>query len=138
VGIYVSMTESPVGGALGVVIRVCPGRFRVMEEVCRVAVRRVTLRTVPPEVARSGTETYGPHVSHLKSICSHFATPNDSSFRRPSRFPGSLAVRRGGDIPKATERSRTRPRLSMPVMGLTGMLKVFAGVIGFGVDCGLV
>jgi hypothetical protein len=57
------MTESPVDGALSVVCRVCRGKFLVVEEVCRVAERRLTLRTVPPEVARSGTETWEPHVS---------------------------------------------------------------------------
>ena len=53
-------------------------------------------------------------------------------------MPDSLAIRESRDVPKATERSRTRPRLSMPVMGLivvAGILEVFAGVIAVGVDC---
>jgi hypothetical protein len=69
------------------------------------------------------------------------AMPNGSSFRSPSWVPDSLVIRKDGDVPKATERSRTRPRLSMPVMGLivvAGILEVFAGVIWVGVDCGLV
>jgi hypothetical protein len=57
------MTESPDGGALDVVCWVCRGRFLVVEEVWRVAGRRLTLHTVPPEVSGSGTETYGPYVS---------------------------------------------------------------------------
>jgi hypothetical protein len=51
-----------------------------------------------------------------------------------SWVPDSLAIRKGGDVPKATERSRTRPRLSMPVMGLmvvAGILEVFAELFGW-------
>jgi hypothetical protein len=108
---------------------------RGSKEVCRVAERRLSLRTVPPEVAGSGAETYEPYVSYLESIHVRVATPNGSSFRNPGWVPDSPAIREGGDVPKATERSRTRPRLSMPVMGLTGILRVFAGVVWVGVEC---
>ena len=109
-----------------------------VKEVCRVAERRLSLRTVPPEVAGGSAETCQMYVSYLESIYSRIAMPNGSSFRSPSWMPDSLAIREGGDVPKATERSRTRPRLSMPVMGLivvAGILEVFAGVIAVGVDC---
>lgn len=105
-----------------------------MKEICRVAERRLSLRTVPPEVASSGAETCEMHISYLKSIHSRIAMSNGSSFRSPSWVPDSLAIRKGGDVPKATERSRTRPRLSMPVMGLivvAGILEVFAGVVAW-------
>jgi len=105
-----------------------------VKEVCRVAERRLSLRTVPPEVASSGAETCGTHVSYLESIYNRIATPNGSSFRSSSWVPDSLAIRKGGDVPKATERSRTRPRLSMPVMGLmvvAGIFEVFAVLFGW-------
>ena len=105
-----------------------------VKEVCRVAERRLSLRTVPPEVAGSGAETCQMYVSYLESISSRIAMPNGSFFRSPGWVPDSLAIREGGDVPKATERSRTRPRLSMPVMGLivvAGILEVFAGVVGW-------
>lgn len=103
--------------------------------------RRLSLRTVPPEVASGSAETCKMYVSYLESISNRIATPNGSSFRDPSWVTDSLAIREGGDVPKATERSRTRPRLSMPVMGLivvAGILEVIAGVVWVGVDCGLV
>ena len=104
-----------------------------VKEVCRVAERRLSLRTVPPEVAGSGAETCQMYVSYLGSISSRIAMPNGSFFRSPGWVPDSLAMRKGAYVPKATERSRTRPRLSMPVMGLivvAGILEVFAGVVG--------
>ena len=100
------------------------------KEVCRVAERRLSLRTVPPEVAGSGAETCEMYVSYLESIQSRISTPNGSSFRGPSWVPDSLAIRKGGDVPKATERSRTRPRLSMPVMGLMAILGYLLKLVG--------
>ena len=55
-----------------------------VKEVCRVAERRLSLRTVPPEVAGSGAETCQMYVSYLESISSRIAMPNGSSFRSPS------------------------------------------------------
>lgn len=43
--------------------------------------RRLSLRTVPPEVASGSAETCKMNVSYLESICNRIATPNGSSFR---------------------------------------------------------
>ena len=127
------MSCSQVFGGPDVKVRVGREDSLAVKEVCRVAERRLSLRTVPPEVAGSGAEACKMHVSYLQSIYSRISMLNGSSLRSPNWVPDSLAIRKGGDVPKATERSRTRPRLSMPVMGLivvAGILKVFAGVVG--------
>jgi hypothetical protein len=128
------MLCSQISSAPDVKVRIGLEGSLAVKEVCRVGERRLSLRTVPPEVASSGAETCGTHVSYLESIYNRIATPNGSSLRSPSWVPDSLAIRKGGDVPKATERSRTRPRLSMPVMGLmvvAGILEVFAVLFGW-------
>ena len=128
------MLCSPTLGVPDVEGRVVREDSLAMKEICRVAERRLSLRTVPPEVAGSGAETCQMYVSYLGSISSRIAMPNGSFFRSPGWVPDSLAMRKGAYVPKATERSRTRPRLSMPVMGLivvAGILEVFAGVVGW-------
>jgi hypothetical protein len=129
--------------------------------------QRSFLRTVPPEVARSGTETCrdirvsltftavvvlkDPRRKHqcipsralslpLQARCKDpaerlapvlaYFNPHSLRSHPPGGSGGRARAKRG--IPKATERSRTRPRLSMPVMGLTAILRVCVlRVVGF-------
>lgn len=57
------MSCSQVFGGPDVKVRVGREDSLAVKEVCRVAERRLSLRTVPPEVASSGAETCGIHVS---------------------------------------------------------------------------
>ena len=70
-----------------------------------------------------------PQLPHACQSCTSPSLPPSPLSLPPPGGCGARALK-GVSIPKATERSRTRPRLSMPVMGLTAIFERICRCVG--------